>query len=549
MVRAQGSKYIMQLMPLLEEFLAQPDRGSEAHDRMREGAVILLGSLAQHLSASDKRVTGAVQNLVATLSTPSESVQIAVAGCLPPLVRRLPAAEGSSLIQSLLQSLIGEGSYAERRGAAYGLAGAVKGKGLRALYKLRVIDAIEEACNDKKNVQARQGALFALETFPMLMGRLFEPYVVRVIQLLLAGFSDPNAGVREAATDASRVIMGKLTAFGLKQVLPILLKGLASDQWRTKKGSVEMLGSMAFCAPRMLSRSLPTIVPEIVNAVTDSHMQVATAARQALEDFGGVIHNPEVQAIVPKILAALADPNLNTSAALNSLIATAFVHYIDAPSLALVMPVLHRGMQERAAAIKRQAAQIVGSMATLTETQDLVPYLSSLVPLLRKVLIDPVPETRATSARALGSLVAKLGESRFPGLIADLLRTLRSDKPGADRSGAAQGLSEVLAGIGIERLETLMPEIVSSCSSSSHSVRQGFMTLMIFLPVTFGDSFEPYLTQVLPPILTNLADENEPTREASMRAGRILVIQFAQSASNLFLDEFMQGLNSRMWRT
>ncbi|KAJ1919766.1 translational activator of GCN4 [Mycoemilia scoparia] len=548
-VNIQGSAFTSKLMPIFENYLALPDKGTEAHDRIREGTVILLGGLAQHLAETDKRVTSAVQNLVATLGTPSEPVQSAVANCLPPLVKRLPLKEISALLDSLINTLTTGATYAERRGSAYGLAGVVKGNGLRSIAKFDLIGTLEKAFSDKKNPNSRQGALFALETLPLLMGRLFEPYIPRILPLLLAGFGDASAGVREAATDASRVIMGKLTGYGVKTILPTLLKGTEDNQWRTKKGSVEMLGSMAFCAPKQLSTSLPSVVPEIVSVAADSHMQVASAARQALDNFGKVINNPEIQTLVPHILAALTDPNAKTSAALQSLISTAFVHYIDAPSLALVMPVLHRGMKERQAVVKRQAAQIVGSMTTLTEPKDLIPYLNSLVPLLRKVLIDPVPETRATSAKALGSLVTKLGETRFPGLVGDLLSTLKSDTPGADRSGAAQGLSEILAGIGPQRLDGLMPEIISGCSSTISSVRQGFMTLLIYLPVTFGEPFQPYLPQVLPHILSNLADENEPTRDASLRAGKILVIHYAESSVELFLKELVEALKHSEWRT
>ena len=41
---------------------------------------------------------------------------------------------------------------------------------------------------------------------------------------------------------------------------------------------------------------------------------------------------------------------------------TAFVHVIDAASLALIVPILQRGLRERSADVKKTAAQITGNM-------------------------------------------------------------------------------------------------------------------------------------------------------------------------------------------
>ncbi|KAI8827337.1 armadillo-type protein [Chytriomyces cf. hyalinus JEL632] len=74
------------LLKTFTEYPAQPAGSSKTHDLIRESAVILLGTVAQHVDASDKKIPEVVDRLVETLKTPSEVVQMAVSECLPPLV-------------------------------------------------------------------------------------------------------------------------------------------------------------------------------------------------------------------------------------------------------------------------------------------------------------------------------------------------------------------------------------------------------------------------------------------------------------------------------
>ena len=529
---------------VLRELIAQLEMSLDAdNDAVTEAAVVLLGRAARHLAPEDAHVRRVVDRLLDALRTPSELVQEAVAACLPPLVRTA-AVHGDvpAIVDQLFAELLHGASYAARRGAAYGLAGVVAGCGVDSIRALRILPRLADAIDDTTTSAPRQGALMAYETLAGTLRVLFEPYVGAILKHLLVCFGDAHADVREATADTARVLMRCMSGQCLKLVLPSLLAGLDEKQWRTKKGAIELLGAMAYCAPRQLSAALPTVIPRLSDVLTDSHTQVRTAANRSLKQFGEVIHNPEVRALVPTLLKALVDPNAKTAAALKALLGTKFVHYIDGPSLALIAPILERGLKERAVSAQKQSAQIVGNFASLTDARDYVPYLARYTPLVREVLVSPVPDARGVAAKALGTLVERLGEVHFVDLVPSLLHVLQTDATGVDRHGAAQGLAEVLAGLGMERMERLLPTIIENTQAGASYVREGHLALLIYLPATFGSRFVPHLGRIVAPIVASISDDVESVRDASIRAGRMMIINYTPRAVELLLPQLESRL-------
>jgi HEAT repeat protein len=203
-----------------------------------------------------------------------------------------------------------------------------------------------------------------------------------------------------------------------------------------------MLGSMSHLAPKQLASALPKVVPQLIEACSDTNPKVKASAEEALNEISKVIKNPEVSSISSILLKALTDP-AETIRALEALIETEFVHAIDAPSLAIIVPVLHRGLRDRGATTKRYGALIAGNICTMIhDPRDFEPYVPVLIPDLKSALLDPIPDVRSTSAKALGSLTRGLGEEALADLRPWLIAMLRDEsRSSAERSGAAQGLT------------------------------------------------------------------------------------------------------------
>lgn len=573
-------------------------------DAKRRGCVVMLGSAAAHLPEADSRIDAAVDTLVATLSVPSESVQRAVSGCLPPLMkkRKVPAganamaSKAGAVVAKLLNSMVHGESYGDRRGAAFGLAGCVKGLGLGALKSLGIVAKLEAAAESKIEPE-REGAMLAFECLSQALGVLFEPYVIRLLPHLLRCFGDKADTVREAAGDAARVIMGKLTGHGVKMLLPSLLEGCSDVNWRSKAASITLLGSMAFCAPRQLAAALPTIVPRIVEAFQDAHPKVQGAANGALADVGHVIRNPEIKQQSQAVLSALADPGKHTGPALESLWTTSWVHTVDPPSLALLVPILRRGLTDRTPGAKLKAATIVGKLTSLvSDVAHLAPYLPALLAPLKRCCVDSMPDVRSTAAVAVASLVTGAGEDTvalayqqsraseiqsrkkslsdeeamqaaldeedadLPGVVGWAYRSLSEGLSTVERAGGAQALAEYMVAAGPTRLVEILQGRIMPLSSppagGAHGVanKEGCLWTLAFLPSAMisqandGGAFAPLIPLTLPLVIAGLADDISSVRDVALKAGTVMVTQHAKSYAGELLPPLRSALFAENWR-
>lgn len=573
-VNSAGSAGPTLILPMIERHLNAASKPSSTDseilhaDRTRENLVMCLGTLAGFLPADDPRVSKTVDQVIrCAVETPSELVQNAAARCLVPLARlSIPAHREKSVCDELMKRIWDPHStYGERRGSSYALAGLCRGLGLKAMKRIRVIQELESAVIEK-NPRKKIGAFLLIETHAILLGRLFEPFTVNSLPHLLMCMGDTAMEVRSACWKAVQAAVSEMSSQGVKMILPSLLSGLQERQWRTRAGAAEVLGAMAFCAPRQLAQCLPQIVPKLADALADAHTRVVEAAESAVNRIAAVVRSPEVRNLSKFLLEALKDPAGRTRGAIDAMLGTEFVHAIDPASLALLIPPLHRGLRDRSSELKKRAAAIVGSMCNNVSNQaDVGPYLHLLLPDLRTTLLDAIPDVRRTSARAIGALAVALGEEGLPDIVGWLMNALlgtgRSShvsretgyvgaivvSSSAERSGAAMGLAEVSASLSDQRLEEVLRQVLTAGQTNSES-REGGLMLIACMPRALGERFESRLSLALSSILKGLADDSDNVREAALEAGRNLVQAYAKSSLDHLLPELMSAMKDKLWR-
>ncbi|CAD5120992.1 DgyrCDS9536 [Dimorphilus gyrociliatus] len=550
-IESFGQDYHLELINLVDDWIKTSEGQSDILDEQHHCAVVMLGSLGKFLDRSDQRVISILKRLITCLNTPSSVVQMSVANCLADLADALED-DLPTYIRHLLNSLFSLNAYAERVGCAYGVAALIKAYGINGWWDFEITDQVKGALSNKKCFQFRESALLLVEKCCYLLGKACGPMVSELIQYLLDCCADSNKHVREAAEDTAKAIMSNLTHTGVKLILPDILKGLTVDSWRTKASSIDMLGAVAFCAPKQLSEFLPGIVPKLIDALSDSHQKVTEAGRHALSRIGNVIKNEEIQTVVPILLDTVIEPAKHTKLCLETLASTRFQNQVDPPSLALIMPVVLRSFLDRSVQNRTMASNIVGNLFSISSKEHVHPYLESVMNGLQQTLIDPAPEVRANSAAALASVYKTVkNSSEVVSFIKWLKEMIKSENSTVDRSGAAQGISyiwSVTDDSTLERNVLTIVNVIKDYENVSPYERDGHLQIFLYLPEIIGERFEKFIPIIINPILTSLSDENEYVRDMALKCGTGIINNFYQAAIEMMLPELLSGTTDDNWR-
>ena len=520
-------------------------RTESQEEHLRHASVVMLGFLAGFFGAEDSRIENTLELLLKALDIPSDMLASTVSRCLPKLVSYRPHLI-EDLLQKQMEKVFAKTPLKERKGPAYGVGSLVKGAGVKSLGTFSILESLSKTINNKKALDHEKGGvLLVIEGISSVLGRAFEPYLGEVLPFIIDCFSDNN--LQEQAATTAKVLISKLSAHGMKRILPLLTHGVEETKWRSKVGAIEALGKLAFCAPKQLSACLPEIVPQVIKAFSDTNTKVLEAAKHAISDIGSVITNPEIFQTVPVLTKALGDISaLNES--FKVLLDTNFYHYLDSASLSLVIPLVETGLRSRSADLKKQACQIIGAITKLIYSpQEIEPYIERISTALKAALTDSIPEVRNIAAQNVGAFCNGVGPELSGPIVEWLLSNLESSSGNIERSGAVHAYSEIL--LREDKWETQLSKLLEKCQDSSHIVRESYLGVFIFIPLNTLGKFENYLCRSLPVFLENLSHENEEVRKIAVRVMQIIIKTYSKNNLEILLNPLEKGLFDTNWKT
>ncbi|KAF7729757.1 translational elongation factor EF-1 alpha [Apophysomyces ossiformis] len=298
-------------------------------------------------------------------------------------------------------------SDADRESVAEELAAFVNSNGVRSLKQFNILETISKELNNKKNAGARQSAVAAITalTNNSINGQA-EPYILPFLSNLLELQADKSAALKTAAAEAAKNLALKVNPNATAVMVPIVLQGLGNScKWQTKMLALTLLDELSKKNKSQFFVVIPDVIPVVSDCMWDTKADVKKAATATMGNICSLIENKDIERFIPAVIGCINKPE-NVPETIHLLGATTFVQEVDSPTLSIMVPLLSRGLNERATPIKRKSALIIDNMCKLVDDPEIAaPFLPLLLPALEKVQdVVADPECRGVVQKALATL-------------------------------------------------------------------------------------------------------------------------------------------------
>ena len=457
--------------------------------------------------------------------------------------------KSSKIFDEIIEKITNTNDTLINFGDIYSLSGLIRCFGISSYKEKKLDEIIKTKMAKKSSIKDKQNAMYIIKIFFETMKKLYEPYFVEIFDSISAMIANRDKDVRKTAQECFKGMMKELSGYGVDKIMPNLIKDLHSMNTKGKIANIEILGQFAYCAPKQLSIYIPKIIKEVMKVLIDPQKDVQETAYNVLNDIASTIKNPEIVENADILIKAIQNPFDSSKNALEMLMETEFYHYLDPPSLALIIPILDYNLKAENTDYKRMSAHILGSIQVLIQDQtDLRQYMDIIVPDMKVALFDSDPNCRNEISKAVGALTKSLGPVYLTEMMKWLESFLEQDTDTVKRSGAAQGYAEILVSFEEAYIDKYLMRLINKIQDGNHIIKEGYLSVFVFMPGCLGDKFEKYFELIFPLIIECFSDEHENVRNVSNKIFEICIKIFARKNTTQLVEPLLDRLFSENWR-
>ena len=222
---------------------------------------------------------------------------------------------------------------------------------------------------------------------------------------LLDLFADKHRDVINTATEVFTLIFKKISCYSIYDMMELFKEKITDKSWKSSIGCLKLISVLTETAPKQIDYILPDLVPLITSQAGSTKKELREQTTETLNSCCKRISNPDVIPLIPKLVMANKDPK-EAPMAIEALMETTFVNQVEISTLAVIVPILNRGLKDRNSKLQRSCCLVIDNMCRLVnDSKDVKPFEKDLLPYITRIKDEASrPEVREMAEKAVSTL-------------------------------------------------------------------------------------------------------------------------------------------------
>lgn len=231
---------------------------------------------------------------------------------------------------------------------------------------------------------------------------LIEKYIPRIFEM----YNEKNKRLYfEDGLRMMKSIIDVVDPWFTPNISRVLLDIIKKSMRTQKEYAYAVLAYLIEKNEKQIRICMPELIPLVSSHINDVVKEVKIKSSMTLEHLLKCSGNIDLDAFIPVVLNGIKNPNTIYDS-VEALASCVFVQNVEAPALAITMPIIMRGLNDKKTATRRLTCVIIDNMCKLVEhPKEVLPFYKNLKSALERcndTMSDP--EARKVSARALNTL-------------------------------------------------------------------------------------------------------------------------------------------------
>ena len=255
---------------------------------------------------------------------------------------------------------------------------------------------------------------------------LFEPYLLQIMDSICSqdgNISNKNRNIRELYYEIIILVLDNINVNAISIVLQSIYKILNHYRWEPQYYGLKSILYLTETKTDSIRQNLQEIIPHVSDLMISSKNDISELAKDTMIAICKTSGNNDIEPFIDQIIKSVLIPQ-EVSNCVHSLASTVFIQKVEGPALAVVEPLLIRGLKENKIAMKRKVASIVENMLVLVDDIcDGAPFIDRVLPGLKRanegMTDDEVRNVIEKAYDKLESILKELNE--YKGLTSEVI--------------------------------------------------------------------------------------------------------------------------------